>query len=287
MASHPLDPRRVNVFFDANAFDRLDDSGEVDRLLLLRDAGRVRLIAPSGVRQEVDRDRTPGPVREAVSRQLFSFDNELNCDEQNRFDRICAIMQGNAITGKHVADARHIFEAAKYGAGYFITHDRRIAKTKCRELEAVLPHMRIVSLNEFLAIYEEFDSSLNNAELAARTGMPAPVCGKVAGEDPIATRDRDKTIACQKIEAALSALAGQQREPNEWELECLADAIEALYRGQYKFAMAKVDLMAERPDPNYKPNRDVSKFSLASLGRDFRAVAAEPVRQRPHFGPIV
>ena len=72
MASHPLDPRLVNVFFDANAFDRrLDDSGEVDRLLLLRDAGGVRLIAPSGVRREVDRDRTPGPVREAVSRQLF------------------------------------------------------------------------------------------------------------------------------------------------------------------------------------------------------------------------
>jgi hypothetical protein len=160
MSRRPLDPRKINVLFDSNAFDRGADGGaEVDRLLGLRASGKITLIAPGGVRQEIHHPRTPASVREAVASQIFSLPVGLNIHERQQLDRIRAILRGNATSGKHDADARHVFEAAKHG-GYFITHDKRINHTKRRELEAVLPpSLWIVTVTEFLAIYDRYEAA--------------------------------------------------------------------------------------------------------------------------------
>jgi hypothetical protein len=157
----PLDPRKVNVLFDANAFDRGADGGaEVDRLLALRAAGKINLIAPGGVRQEAQHPHTPASVREIVSGQIFSLPVGLNMNERQQLDRIRAILQGNAAPGKHDDDAKHVFEAAKYGDGYFITHDRRINQTKRQALELELPpSLWIVTLSELLAIYDRYEAT--------------------------------------------------------------------------------------------------------------------------------
>jgi len=148
-----LDRRKVNVVFDANAFDQQPD--QVKRLLALKAANKIGLIAPGGVRKEIQHPNTPAVVREIVLEQIYSLPVEPNDAERRQFTRIHAILQGNAAPGKHAADARHVFEAAKYGGDYFITHDRRINQTKRRELQVVLPpSLRIVTLIEFLAIYD-------------------------------------------------------------------------------------------------------------------------------------
>jgi hypothetical protein len=153
----PLDPRKVNVLFDANAFDRgTGDGADIDRLLALKADGKIKLIAPRGVRQETQHSHTPASVRDVVSLQIFSLPVGLNSGERQELNCIRAILQGNASPGKHDDDARHVFEAAKYG-GYFITHDRRINQTKRRELEAVLPpSLWIVTLAEFLKIFDDY-----------------------------------------------------------------------------------------------------------------------------------
>jgi len=154
----PLDPRMVNVLFDANAFDRLADGNEVDRLLALQADGKINLIAPQGVRREVQHPNTPKAIRDVVSLQIFALPTELNSEERQELARIRAILQGNAASDKHAADAQHVFEAAKYGGGYFVTHDRRINHTKRQELEAVLPpSLWIVTLLEFLSIYDRYE----------------------------------------------------------------------------------------------------------------------------------
>jgi hypothetical protein len=155
----PLDPRGVNVTFDANAFKRdgSPDDADVDRLVELGRAGKIILVTPWSVRAELADARTPAPVRSAALPQIFSCPVEQTANEVDRFEHVRAILQGNATPGKHDADARHVAEAAKYG-GYFITHDRRINRTKRAELEAVLPpSLRIVTLADFLAIYDDYE----------------------------------------------------------------------------------------------------------------------------------
>ena len=119
----------------------------------------VILIAPGSVRREAQHPNTPDSVRTIISDQIFSLPVENNRDERQLFNRIRAILRGNAASGRHDNDARHVFEAAKYGGGYFITHDGRINQTKRQELETVLPpSLRIVTLTAFLAIYDRYEA---------------------------------------------------------------------------------------------------------------------------------
>lgn len=88
------DPRWCHVVIDANAFDRLDD--DVERVLALRAAGKIRLIAPGGVRAETLHPHTPAAVREIVSDQIFSLAVGLNDSERRLLARVIAILQGDA-----------------------------------------------------------------------------------------------------------------------------------------------------------------------------------------------
>jgi hypothetical protein len=155
----PLDPRRVNVLFDANAFDGVGpDDANVDRLIVLGRSRKINLVTPWSVRTELQNLRTPTSVQDAALPQIFSYIVGETAGEQDLYRRIRGILQGDAARGKHDADARHVTEAAKYG-GYFITHDRRITHTKRQALEAVLPpSLWIVTLAEFLAIFDDYEA---------------------------------------------------------------------------------------------------------------------------------
>jgi hypothetical protein len=157
MTRRPLDPRICPVAIDANALDR--DGGAhdnlVDRLLGLSSAGRIRLIVPKRVRQEIQNPRTPAHVQEAALPQIFTIGVGLNSDEQRRHRIITQELQGNAKPGKHEADADHLFEAAKYG-GYFITHDDRILTRAGRLREVLPPSLTVVTLADFLTIFDDY-----------------------------------------------------------------------------------------------------------------------------------
>lgn len=156
----PLDPRICNVIFDANAFNRDGGPGDadVDRILELGRAGKINLIAPWSVREEIGDPRTPATVRTAGMLQIFTYRVGQTAAEIDLFQRVRAILRGNAAAGKHDADARHVVEAAKYG-GYFITHDRRINHSKREAVQAALPpSLTIVTLSDFLAIYDKYEA---------------------------------------------------------------------------------------------------------------------------------
>ena len=154
----PLDPRIVNVTLDANAFDRQGgpEDAQVDRLLELWNSEQIRLVVPASVRTETLNPRTPASIRDLILQQIHTLTVEQSPGERDLYLRVREILQGNATPGKHDSDARHVVEAAKYG-GYFITHDRRIHVTKRDELEAILPtSFWIVTLAEFLQIYDQY-----------------------------------------------------------------------------------------------------------------------------------
>jgi hypothetical protein len=159
MDNRPLDPRKVNIALDANALDR-DESQKaalVDRFLSLRSS--LKVVMSAGVRDEVQHPHTPINVKEAILPQIFNFKPGLNQSQQATRERVRSILQGNAISGKHCADASHISEAAETGCSYFITHDKRILNKRLVLASVLLPSMKIVTLTEFFEIYDEYDAA--------------------------------------------------------------------------------------------------------------------------------
>lgn len=159
----PLDPRICPVAIDANALDRDGSARDnlVDRLLGLSSVGTINLIVPKRVREEIQNPRTPAHVQEAALTKLFTIPVGLNSDERRRKQIIEQELQGNARPGKHMADADHLFEAAKYG-GYFITHDQRILTRAGRLGEVLPPSLTVVTLVDFLTIFDDY--AARNAE---------------------------------------------------------------------------------------------------------------------------
>jgi hypothetical protein len=147
----------LRVAIDANTLDRDGSARDnlVDRLLGLSSAGTINLIVPKRVREEIQNPRTPAHVQEAALPKLFTISVGLNSDEQRRKRIIEQELQGNARPGKHMADADHLFEAAKYG-GYFITHDQRILAKAGRLGEVLPPSLTVVTLVDFLAIFGDY-----------------------------------------------------------------------------------------------------------------------------------
>jgi hypothetical protein len=100
---------------------------------------------------------TPADVQDAILPQIFSLRPGPNEPQPADRRRIQQILQGNALPGKHAADASHLSEAAT-GFSYFITHDTRILKRR-DELHAVLlPTLTIVTLEEFFCILAAYEA---------------------------------------------------------------------------------------------------------------------------------
>jgi predicted nucleic acid-binding protein len=157
----PLDPRRVNVSIDANALDKNGTTRDmlVDRMLELRQADKVRVLIPAGVRDEVQHPQTPQQVKETILPEIYTIPTELNSQERDFRRRVAAALQGNAAPGKHAPDAYHLAEAAKYG-GYFITHDERVLKKSGDLRDLLPPSLQVVTLERFLEIFDEYESGL-------------------------------------------------------------------------------------------------------------------------------
>jgi hypothetical protein len=101
--------------------------------------------------------RTPGAVKASFVPEIYTIPVGKTRPEIERLNKVEALLRGNATSGKHDADAHHLFEAAKYGGGYFITNDQRILR-KCSEIRDILsPALNIVTVAEFLDIYDQFN----------------------------------------------------------------------------------------------------------------------------------
>ncbi|MCP4080627.1 MAG: hypothetical protein GY743_10295 [Planctomycetaceae bacterium] len=153
-----LDPRICNIHLDANALDR-DDSARcvfVVRVLALRDADEICFTIPKSVRSEVRHSHTPEKVKADMLSEIYTLEASPTAKEQATLGQIRAILTGNAHAGKHDDDAEHLFEASKYGGGYFITHDRRMLNKRDELRRLLSPALTIVTLEEFLAAYDRF-----------------------------------------------------------------------------------------------------------------------------------
>jgi hypothetical protein len=66
------------------------------------------------------------------------------------------MLQGNGKAGKSICDARHLFEAGKYGGGYFVTNDKGILGKRIKLADVLPPSLNIVTLEQLPEIFDDF-----------------------------------------------------------------------------------------------------------------------------------
>ena len=145
-----IDPRYSNTFVDVPVLHRKGDAEDevVEELLATAfDRGVILHLAYS-VKDEVADPNTPPNVKARALGLIYSERVHLTEGEKELHRKVRAIIQGNAKAGKHDADAFHLVESSKYGAGYFLTNDKRLLKKRADI--ATLLQMEIVTPTEFL-----------------------------------------------------------------------------------------------------------------------------------------
>jgi hypothetical protein len=153
-----LHPRLCGVALDSMVLDRDGSArdGLVDRLQALESANAIRFLQPGTAYRQAQHPKTPSDVREVMRGQIFTLQTGLTQGEQDRCRRVLEVMRGNSTTDRHDADAAILFEAGKHGCGYLITEDKRILSKRVKLQEILGPPLCIVTLAEFLSIYDAF-----------------------------------------------------------------------------------------------------------------------------------
>lgn len=157
----PLDPRIKTVFVDSCAFDpKYSPEDEASQEIFRRhkrDELKVLNIAHSN-QKEIDHPNTPDWVKREAINLIRTNQTGLTPNEIQEKAKILSILAGNGKPEKMVADANHVFEASKYGGGYFVTTDRRILNKRV-QLKKVCSAI-IVKPSEFLKILATYENTL-------------------------------------------------------------------------------------------------------------------------------
>lgn len=124
-----MNPWITNSFLDSCAFDpkyRPEDQAATELFRLHQVDGLGIRLAHSN-QKEVDHPNTPAWVKAKAAGLIYTTNVTLTQDEKSRLTKIHAILTGNGKPEKLEDDARHIFEAQKYGS-YFVTTDEKLLK---------------------------------------------------------------------------------------------------------------------------------------------------------------
>jgi hypothetical protein len=124
-----INPFQTNSLIDSCAFDPKyspEDAASVE-LMRLRDEQGLGLLIAHSTLKEAEHPNTPAWVRREAQQMIYTQDVRLTPPEVATLRRIEAILAGNGKVENIAQDARHVFEAQKYGS-YFITTDARLLK---------------------------------------------------------------------------------------------------------------------------------------------------------------
>ena len=151
----PVNPLTNNCFIDSCAFDpkyNPEDEASSEIFRLLKDR-RVLIQIAHSTEKEIEHPNTPAWVKHEASTVIRTLQVQLIPGENRKLREIEMILAGNGKVESILQDARHIFEAQKYGR-YFITTDSRILN-RASSLRAICDIV-IVKPSEFLSIARQY-----------------------------------------------------------------------------------------------------------------------------------
>lgn len=148
-----INPWITNSFVDTCAFDpkyhpEAEAANEIFRLH--KEEGLGILLAHSN-QKEVDHPNTPACVKAEAARLIYTVEGSLTGNERELSQNIQSVLMGQGRPEKVKKDARHIFEAHKYGS-YFVTTDAGILK-HAGEIRAICS-VQILLPSQFLEVVQ-------------------------------------------------------------------------------------------------------------------------------------
>lgn len=164
----PINPLITNNFIDSCAFDpkyspQDEASSEIFRL---SKAGKLLIQIAHSTQKEIEHPNTPAWVKGEASNLIYTISVSLTGGETKKLQEIGIILAGNGKAENILQDARHIFEAQKYGS-YFVTTDSRILN-RAGILRSACDIV-ILKPSEFLSIVKQYlqisDSQENGRSL--------------------------------------------------------------------------------------------------------------------------
>lgn len=146
-----INPWLLNNFVDSCAFDPKYDPEDKAAIEIFRlyEENELSLIIAHSTQKEIDHTNTPSWVKKEAGGLIYTLDVSLTSQEKTLLHNVENILAGNGNRETIIQDARHIFEAQKYGA-YFVTADNRLLR-KRREIQE-LCGVTILLPSEFLTI---------------------------------------------------------------------------------------------------------------------------------------
>jgi hypothetical protein len=160
MARKHLDPRIVNVFLDSCAFDPKyspEDQAALNLFQRYKEKENDLLLhITHSTHKEIEHPNTPKWVKEESKCLINTLETSFTDSERTLMTQILRILVGNGKPENVSEDARHVFEAAKYGS-YFVTTDQRIL-LKRSELRSVCD-LDIVKPSALLEILETYENT--------------------------------------------------------------------------------------------------------------------------------
>jgi hypothetical protein len=150
-----LDPRRANSFLDSCAFDPkyAPEDGAAEEIRRIADGGDISVLVAHSNQKEIEHPNTPEHVKREARAMIYTIETALTQGERTQKAEIHRLLTGNGNPDKYAADAAHVFEASKYGGGYFITTDRRILEKK--DALRQVCGATVVTPSDWLRIYHE------------------------------------------------------------------------------------------------------------------------------------
>jgi hypothetical protein len=147
----PMNPWITNSFVDSCAFDPKyhPENQAATELFRLHQAERLGIRLAHSNQKEVDHPNTPAWVKQKAAGLVYTNTVPLSSDERTRLGKIHAILSGDGKPENVEDDARHIFEAQKYGS-YFVTTDDRLLR-RADKIRAECS-VQILRPSEFLSL---------------------------------------------------------------------------------------------------------------------------------------
>lgn len=150
-----INPCLTNNFIDSCAFDpkyEPENKASIE-IFRLSQKGKLLINIAHSTQKEIEHPNTPNWVKRKAQNLIYTIDVSLTSNEIIKLREIETILAGNGKIENILQDARHVFEAQKYGS-YFITTDSLILNraTVLRSAFGVI----ILRPSEFLSLVNQF-----------------------------------------------------------------------------------------------------------------------------------